>query len=140
MHSPLSSFKLWERRLKTSIQHQHMQRYHEHAVGEKYSGDLRLFLKEKRALKEGDGWVREHINPIAVTQASKSHQGDHEYAENPFKTSHVAAVTSTAIVPVETAFARFSQDVAIAWQSNSCPVAMDNVVLMRNNQKKSEAV
>ncbi|OIT21845.1 hypothetical protein A4A49_37398 [Nicotiana attenuata] len=107
------------------------------AVGEKYIGDLRLFLKEKRALKEGDGRVGEQINPTATTQASKSHQGDHEYAKNPFKTSHVATVASTAIVPVETTFARFSLDVAVVGQSNSCPVSMDNVVLMRN---KSEAV
>ncbi|XP_019260723.1 PREDICTED: uncharacterized protein LOC109238702 [Nicotiana attenuata] len=92
--------------------------------GAKYKGDLHQFLNERRALNDGDRTTGDHINPTDATQVLSAPQGAHEHAENLIKTPHVAAVSTTALVPVE-ALANVSHNVAVAGQSNSRPVSMD---------------
>nr|XP_009786759.1 PREDICTED: uncharacterized protein LOC104234822 [Nicotiana sylvestris] len=76
--------------------------FQEQTTGEKYTGDLRQLLNEKRGVNEGDRFAGEQ-NSLAKKKMGENQTGIHEHGESSVKISHIGGVPSTTVVHVEAA-------------------------------------
>nr|XP_016495740.1 PREDICTED: uncharacterized protein LOC107814795 [Nicotiana tabacum] len=76
--------------------------FQEQTTGEKYTGDLRQLLNEKRGVNEGDRFAGEQ-NSLAKKKMGENQTGIHEHGESSVKISHICGVPSTTVVHVEAA-------------------------------------